>query len=1243
MENSELNQIIPPEIKNDELFYHLNKIAKEADIKTILEIGSSSGEGSTLAFVTGILENQNQPNLYCLEVSKPRFFELQNRYAQYDFVKCYNISSVSLAEFPDESEISDFYKSNSTNLNLYPLEMVLGWLRQDIEYIKSYSIESEGIEKIKKENNIDNFDLVLIDGSEFTGLAELEEVYGAKYICLDDVNTFKNYQNRQRLSQDNSYTLIAQNLNLRNGYAIFKKTSSDRLITYKSIQPIVEAIEGFMVPGQEKYLFNKVKALPDRAVIVEIGSYKGRSTVAMAYACIGSNRKIYCIDTWDGNDSDFPDRKFFDIWQNNIEKNGLSPYVIPLQGYSHQVLSQWQELAGEQEIDFIFIDGSHQFLDVLKDFELSYNLIKEGGWIAFHDVVPTWPGSERVWHKIAKNRLINHEYSSTLACGQKQSVAIPSHINLNLPIHFFTIVLNGKPFIDYHIEVFRQLPYPWHWHIIEGVADLKHDTAWSLPNNAYISNEIHHQGRSKDGTSEYLDELVQLYPENVTVYRKPEGIFWDGKREMVNAPLVNNIRTECLLWQVDVDELWTAEQICIARQMFIENPTKTAAFYWCWYFVGEKLIISTRNCYAQNPDWEWLRTWRYQPGAFWARHEPPRLCQALPSGEWQDLAELNPFLHEETEKEGLIFQHFAYVTPEQLQFKEQYYGYQNAVSQWEELQKQTKLPILLREHFQWVFDDTMVDTIDSYRIVPIAQKEENTKIWRFLPPEKLSAKIDPVQKVSPKILIDGVFFQLHQTGIARVWKSLLAEWTDNGFAKYIIVLDRGGTAPKMSGVKYKWVPPYNYANIETDREMLQEICDEESADLFISTYYTTPITTPSVFMVYDMIPEVMGSDLREPVWQEKHHAINRASAYISISKNTANDLARFFPAISLDSIKVAYCGVSRKFYPALLEEINSFKIKYGMTKPYFLSVGGGTSHKNNMLFFKAFSQLCTKQGFEIVCTGTGFVLESQFRAYTEGVIVHLLQLSDEELRLAYAGAVALVYPSKYEGFGLPVLEAMSCGCPVITCANASIPEVAGTAALYVNDEDINGLTNALCEVQKNDIRNSLRTAGFAQAQNFSWSKMANTVAAILINTTLLHLKLREINLIVFPDWRQPEAELGLDLATVLKAIASHPDKNRLTLLIDISNIEQEDADLLLSSIVMNLLMEEDLDVTAEIEISLMGNLSKIQWEALMERLHARIILTHENQEAIAQVGADRISTYQLVDFSSNLFQTETEA
>jgi glycosyltransferase involved in cell wall biosynthesis len=1224
IEKSELNSLIPAEIKNDEFYHQIQKIVQRTDIKTILEIGSSSGEGSTDAFVQGIRKNSsNNVILFCMEVSKNRFQELSKKYEHESFVKCYNVSSVSITDFPEESEVVEFYNINQTGLNSYPLKQVLNWLQQDIEYVKNSGVADAGITRIKQENNIEDFDIVLIDGSEFTGVAELNEVYRAKFICLDDINTFKNYQNYHRLLHDPEYILINSNHNVRNGYAIFQRKSTQQ-ISYNHIRSAVESVEGFMIPGQEEYLFNKVQSLPDNAVIVEIGSFKGRSTVAMGYACVGTNRKIYSIDTWDGNNSDFSERQFFEVWQQNVRVNGIEQYVTPLRGYSHNILERWDEITGGKEIDFIFIDGSHQYLDVLKDFELSFPLLKDGGWIAFHDVIHTWPGPEQVWHNIAKLRLVNHEYSSTLACGQKYLSSIASSSKSELPIHFFTIVLNGQPFIQYHIEAFKQLPFKWHWHIIEGVADLKNDTAWSVSLGGHISEQIHSHGLSNDGTTEYLDELNRKYPQNITIYRKTDGRFWNGKREMVNEPLFN-IDEECLLWQIDADELWTTEQIYTARQMFIDNPEKTAAFYWCWYFVGEKLIISTRNCYAQNPNQEWLRTWRYKPGAVWVAHEPPRLEEPLGNGQWCNVAAINPFLHHETESNGLVFQHFAYVTPEQLQFKQEYYGYSNAVSQWLALQANNKFPTLLRDYFVWVGDETRVDLAESFGVVPIAQRETNSNNWNFLNPEKVQEQKNKIQKIKPIILIDAVFFQLYQTGIARVWISLLQQWANTEFANHILVLDRANTAPKINGIRYRTISPYGYNNTEADKQMLQQICNEEEAELFISSYYTTPIETSSVFMAYDMIPEVLGGNLNEPMWREKHHGIQHASAYISISEHTAKDLHKCFPDIPLESITVAHCGVDTRFSSASEKEINAFKYKYGINKPYFL-LGALQGHKNSILFFQAFSQLANKQSFDIVATGAGSQLPSEWRQYIPGCTFHGLQLTDEELRLAYAGAVALVYPSKYEGFGMPVIEAMACGCPVITTHNASLPEVAGEAAIYINDDDVMGLADALCEVQKPSLRNRLINAGLAQVKKFSWTKMADIVSETLMSLTKPSLNLRDINLIIFPDWTQSEDELSFELQDVIQTLANHPESQKITLIIHTGNIPTEDAEMFLSSVAMNLLME-DLDISDTIDISLVRKLGDRQWQSLLPQIYGRVILNNEDKVALAQVS--KLESYQL--------------
>ncbi|NER93585.1 MAG: hypothetical protein F6J86_07060 [Symploca sp. SIO1B1] len=116
------------------------------------------------------------------------------------------------------------------------------------------------------------------------------------------------------------------------------------------------------------------------------------------------------------------------------------------------------------------------------------------------------------------------------------------------------------------------------------------------------------------------------------------------------------------------------------------------------------------------------------------------------------------------------------------------------------------------------------------------------------------------------------------------------------------------------------------------------------------------------------------------------------------------------------------------------------------------------------------------------------------------------------------------------------------------------------------------------------------------------------------------LKLRKINLIIFPDWSQPEESLLNDLSRVMRGILTHPEIGNLTLLIETSNISEEEADMVISTVVMNLLYEADLEITAEPEISLLRNLSKWQWEDLCQQITSRITMNHENTAAIITAG-----------------------
>ena len=253
------DRLIAPEILDDPFYEALKGLGTIEDLEHVLEIGSSSGEGSTRALVGALRLNRRKPVLHCLEVSRARFAELQRAYRGYDFVRCYNMSSVASSRVAGEAEIRAFYDAHRTALNRYDLATILGWRAEGLQYLREHpELDRDGIAEIKKANGIARFDLVLIDGSEFTGAAELDDVYGATIICLDDTNAFKCHAARQRLMSDPRYEKLADDQTLRNGYSIFcRRDAWDGRRAAKA--QAIESLRRAQASGRRRKLLTRAK------------------------------------------------------------------------------------------------------------------------------------------------------------------------------------------------------------------------------------------------------------------------------------------------------------------------------------------------------------------------------------------------------------------------------------------------------------------------------------------------------------------------------------------------------------------------------------------------------------------------------------------------------------------------------------------------------------------------------------------------------------------------------------------------------------------------------------------------------------------------------------------------------------------------------------------------------------------------------------------------------------------------
>jgi predicted O-methyltransferase YrrM len=182
---------------------------------------------------------------------------------------------------------------------------------------------------------------------------------------------------------------------------------------FRRIWPVVDSIEGWLLPTEGKWLFDAARSLPNQATVVEIGSYKGRSTCCLALGCRRSQRRVFAIDSFDGG-PDLPKANLFPDFEQNLQRSGLSQHVQPIVGLSSQVAKTW-----DKTIHLLFVDGSHQYEDVLADFNGFFPHLVSGGIVAFHDVTESWPGVFRAWSETIKKELKEIGYCDALGYGQK--------------------------------------------------------------------------------------------------------------------------------------------------------------------------------------------------------------------------------------------------------------------------------------------------------------------------------------------------------------------------------------------------------------------------------------------------------------------------------------------------------------------------------------------------------------------------------------------------------------------------------------------------------------------------------------------------------------------------------------------------------------------------------------------------------------------------------------------------------
>ena len=353
-----------------------------------------------------------------------------------------------------------------------------------------------------------------------------------------------------------------------------------------------------------------------------------------------------------------------------------------------------------------------------------------------------------------------------------------------------------------------------------------------------------------------------------------------------------------------------------------------------------------------------------------------------------------------------------------------------------------------------------------------------------------------------KVLLDNIIFNLQEYGgISNYWFNLLQKSQNDNNIFYFEdnFLNKNYYRKLIELPDERIVKDKNIVPLKIKRYLPIRNIDK-SFDVFHSSYYRyAKGNIKNVITVYDFMYEKFLNkyNFKRVVHSlQKYLAIKNSNYIIGISKNTLDDMLRFFLGFREKKMSVIYLGVSDDFYP--VEKKNDFIIIQNhklYDNSYFFYFGNRRGYKNFGLLIKAYSNLLknNKNIPKLVVAGGGSFNKEEMKLLRENEVLtntlKLKEIDNNELNLLYNYCSGFIYPSLYEGFGMPVLEAMQAGAPVICSNSSSFPEVAGEAAIYIDPNNVFELEKALLGLLDNNVRKDLIYLGHKQSRKFSWDKM----------------------------------------------------------------------------------------------------------------------------------------------------------